>query len=66
MKRRKFNLKFLTGTWANDDVDITPTLKMCTANKTHKDAVKVTVTDVGVCWLKWAIVFRFTTIQYLD
>jgi len=67
MKERKIKLKVHTGTWTNDDIDITPTLKMCTDSKMNdENTVKITLTYFAICWLKWAVIIQFSTLKRYD
>jgi hypothetical protein len=62
MKERKIKLKLHTGTWKGDDVDITPTFKLCTDSKMNEsETVKITLTYLALCWLKWALIIQFST-----
>lgn len=62
MKDRTIGFKFHTGTWKGDDVDITPTLKICTDSKMNdSEDVKITLTYIAICWLKWALIFSVST-----
>lgn len=62
MKDRRIGLKFHTGTWKGDDVDITPTLKICTDSKMNElETVKITLAYFALCWLKWALIIQIST-----
>lgn len=62
--KTKIKIKLHAGSWTNDDVDITPTLKLCTGSK---DGVshKVKLTYIALCWLKWAVSLEFSKISLI-
>lgn len=51
-------IKLIIGNWQNDDVDITPTIKVRIGKK-EDDGVSVKLTYIALCWLKYALVFGF-------
>lgn len=62
MKDRRIVFKLHTGSWKGDDVDITPTLKLCTDSKINESGtVKITLTYIALCWLKWALIVSVST-----
>lgn len=53
-------IKFIKGNWIDDDVDITPTIKLRVGSKINPDTqLKVTATSIALCWLKWGIMVSF-------
>jgi hypothetical protein len=54
----KVKIKFITGSWVNDDIDLIPTIKLRTGSKMYQK-LKVTATSVALCWLKWGIMVSF-------
>lgn len=57
------HVKFRTysGNWKNDDVDITPTIKINTGSK-KSECATVFLTYISLCWLKWALIIEFSRI----
>jgi hypothetical protein len=58
----KFKIKFIKGSWVNDDVDLLPTIKLRTGSKIHQE-IKVAAISVALCWLKWGIMFSVGKIE---
>ena len=55
-------VKFITGSWTNDDVDLLPTVKLRTGSRYymgHPAAIKIRATSIALCWLKWGVMVSF-------
>lgn len=53
-------VKFITGSWTNDDVDLLPAIKLRTGTRKHSHHnVKVKATSLALCWLKWGIMVSY-------
>jgi len=59
-----FKIKFIKGSWVNDDVDLLPTIKLRTGSKANEE-LKVIATSIALCWLKWGIMFSVGKIETL-
>lgn len=60
----KAKLKFIKGSWVNDDVDLIPTIKLRTGSRINQE-LKVTATSLALCWLKWGVMVSFGRIVKL-
>jgi hypothetical protein len=54
----KVKLKFIKGSWINDNIDLIPTIKLRTVRWINQEP-KVTSTSLALCWLKWGIMVSF-------
>ncbi len=61
----KAKLKFIKGSWLNDDIDLIPTIKLRTGSRINQE-LRVTATSVALCWLKWGIMVSFGRIFKLE
>jgi hypothetical protein len=61
----KAKLKFIKGSWVNDDVDLIPTIKLRTGSRINQE-LKVTATSLALCWLKWGVMVSFGRIVKLE
>ena len=59
-------VKFINGSWKNDDVDLLPTIKMRHSRKQAiEHSIEIRLTSIAFCWLKWGIMFSFVrSIQF--
>jgi hypothetical protein len=61
----KSKLKFIKGSWVNDDVDLIPTIKLRTGSRINQED-RVTATSLALCWLKWGVIVSFGRIVKLE
>jgi hypothetical protein len=49
-------VRFINGSWINDDLDLIPTIKLRTSSRINPETqIKVIGTSLTLCWLKWGI-----------